>query len=200
MNKEKLQGMIEKGMSIRGISRETGKAATTIRFWLGKYELTTKCLKRQVIRRWTDEQMKELLSKSETISDVLRKIGLGIRPGNYDTVRRFIRRNNIDISHMRGKSSGRGGHKVGREVLIRDSDCSRKMVKKMLLALRLLKNECVLCGQSADWNGKPLVMVLDHINGVNNDNRIENLRMLCPNCNSQQETFCGRNKKKSGIA
>jgi 5-methylcytosine-specific restriction endonuclease McrA len=46
------------------------------------------------------------------------------------------------------------------------------------------------------WNGIPLVLVLDHINGKNNDNRQNNLRLLCPNCNSQQSTFAGKNKKK----
>ncbi len=60
----------------------------------------------------------------------------------------------------------------------------------------VMSNECSDCGQGEKWNGRTLVMVLDHINGVNDDNRLENLRMLCPNCNSQTDTFAGRNKRK----
>ena len=48
------------------------------------------------------------------------------------------------------------------------------------------------------WNGKPLVLILDHINGNAEDNRYENLRFVCPNCNSQLPTFTGRNKKGNG--
>lgn len=54
-----------------------------------------------------------------------------------------------------------------------------------------------MCGLGNNWNGKPLVLILDHINGIYNDNRIENLRLLCPNCNSQTDTFAGRNCKKA---
>lgn len=66
-------------------------------------------------------------------------------------------------------------------------------LKKRILKEGLLKEECILCGQKNVWNGKKLILQLDHINGNTKDNRIENLRMLCPNCHSQTETYC-RNK------
>ncbi|MGB2240169.1 MAG: HNH endonuclease [Pseudomonadales bacterium] len=53
---------------------------------------------------------------------------------------------------------------------------------------------CSSCGIGDEWNGKPITLQLDHINGVNNDHRLDNLRMLCPNCHSQTDTWCGRNK------
>ena len=59
----------------------------------------------------------------------------------------------------------------------------------------LIKNQCVICKLGPIWRKKHLVMVLDHINGIRNDHRLENLRFLCPNCNSQTETFTGRNRK-----
>lgn len=58
----------------------------------------------------------------------------------------------------------------------------------------LLEKRCSICGLT-DWLRKPISLVMDHINGVNNDHRLENLRFLCPNCNSQQDTFAGRNKR-----
>jgi len=81
--------------------------------------------------------------------------------------------------------------------MTKNSSYGRGPLKKRLLKNGMLKNECYICGIKNEWNGKSLVMVLDHINGINDDNRLENLRMLCPNCNSQQDTFCGRRLKKS---
>lgn len=66
-------------------------------------------------------------------------------------------------------------------------------VKRYILRNNLLPYECVLCGMGPEWNGKPITLQLDHINGINNDHRLENLRILCPNCHSQTDTFAGKN-------
>jgi 5-methylcytosine-specific restriction endonuclease McrA len=72
---------------------------------------------------------------------------------------------------------------------------SRKAIKARLLEAGLLQNVCQGCGLT-EWLGKPLTMHIDHINGKPNDHRIENLRMLCPNCHSQTPTYGGRNVKQ----
>ena len=72
---------------------------------------------------------------------------------------------------------------------------SRQNVKMRLLRAGLLKNECAECGLT-HWRGKRLSLHIDHINGVRNDHRLENLRMLCPNCHSQTETYGGRNIRR----
>lgn len=74
----------------------------------------------------------------------------------------------------------------------------RGSIKRRLLELGLLRDECSRCGIT-EWRGKPLAIHLDHINGVKNDNRIENLRMLCPNCHSQTPTFSGRNLRRESV-
>ena len=76
---------------------------------------------------------------------------------------------------------------------------SRNNVKTRLLEAGLLQNRCSICGIS-EWLGRRLMCHLDHINGVNNDNRLENLRMLCPNCHSQTDTYGGLNKRAKALA
>ena len=72
---------------------------------------------------------------------------------------------------------------------------SRYNIKLRLLRNGLLPKACAHCGLD-EWRGKPLSLHIDHINGVKNDHRLENLRMLCPNCHSQTETYGGRNVKR----
>lgn len=75
---------------------------------------------------------------------------------------------------------------------------SRQNIKRRLILAGILENRCELCGIS-EWRGKPLSIQIDHINGVRDDNRLENLRMLCPNCHSQTDTFAGYNRARSRV-
>lgn len=69
-------------------------------------------------------------------------------------------------------------------------------LKKKMLKEGIIEKKCSWCGIADKWNGKPIILHLDHINGINNDHRLENLRLLCPNCHSQTDTYAGRGKKK----
>ncbi len=73
---------------------------------------------------------------------------------------------------------------------------SRHTIKRHLLEAGILENRCDWCGLS-EWRGRPISIQIDHINGIRDDHRLENLRMLCPNCHSQTETFAARNRRKS---
>ena len=79
------------------------------------------------------------------------------------------------------------------EVAVENSTYNRSHLRKRLIRDGVIPYECQECGMGPEWRGKPLSLVLDHINGKNDDHRIENLRFLCPNCNSQTETFAGKN-------
>lgn len=81
--------------------------------------------------------------------------------------------------------------------LVENSNHSRTNIKRRLFDENFFENICSICGLSEIWNGKHIVMRLDHINGIHNDYRIENLRMVCPNCDSQLDTFTGRNARKA---
>jgi hypothetical protein len=102
------------------------------------------------------------------------------------------------VAWSEARKSGKiiiGSHRVSLETMLTEkSTAQRKTLKSRLITAGLLKNECYKCGIS-EWLGKPLSLDLDHINGINDDNRLENLRILCPNCHSQTETYRGRNAK-----
>ena len=89
-----------------------------------------------------------------------------------------------------------GIEKTNEEVFIVNSTYARHNIKKRLIKQKIIEYVCRDCGIDGNWNGKKLSLQLDHINGVNNDNRIENLRFLCPNCHSQTENFSGKACRK----
>lgn len=85
------------------------------------------------------------------------------------------------------------------ELMTENSSYNRGNLKRRLLNDGILKNECALCGLQNEWNGKSIIHHLDHINGVHNDHRLENLRMICPNCHSQTPTYAGRNAHNDNV-
>ena len=146
------------------------------------------------------EIIKEIIKESLTKSEVLEKIGLKNYGGNFNTLTSFISDNNIDISHFDIKTTKKSVVKTVYEnihdVLIKESPYkSTNNLKKRLYNEGIKARKCEECGQDENWRGKKFALILDHINGINNDNRLENLRILCPNCNATLETHCGKNSK-----
>ena len=82
------------------------------------------------------------------------------------------------------------------DVFVENSTYARHHIKRRIIQKGLIKYECAECGNNGEWNNKPLPLILDHINGVNNDNRIENLRFVCSNCDSQLPTYKNRRGSK----
>lgn len=155
-------------------------------------------------RRWTDDQLREAVKNATSVYGVFRHMGMKVGGGQHFLVKQRIKALGLDTSHFTGQGWNRGMKVPTRpafsfeEILVRNSPyVSGPDLKRRLLAAGLLEDRCALCGLLPEWQGKPLVMRLDHINGIRNDHRLENIRLLCPNCDSQTPTFAGRNKGKA---
>ena len=154
-------------------------------------------------RKWSDDDLIVAVKNSKTKTEVLTKIGLKSRnSGNYQTIEFAIKRLNLDTSHFINEHMKITPSKTYsiNEILIKNSPySSTKNLKRKLLKAGLLKEECYNpdCGLT-QWLGQKIVLQLDHINGDRTDNRIENLRLLCPNCHSLTPTYCkGKKNNKS---
>jgi hypothetical protein len=144
------------------------------------------------------KDLEELVARSNSYKQVLNFFGLENKGNNFKTLRKCMDEMRIDYSHFQKASAYLKAFNVAQpisNILIENSGYCRTHLKARLLKERLLDNVCYICGQLPEWNGKPLSLHLDHINGISNDNRIENLRILCPHCHSQTDNFAGKNKK-----
>lgn len=160
----------------------------------------------------TDEEFIKIVKDSNTISDIIRKIkkdliNKRITGGFFTTVKTRIKRLGIDTSHLLGRSHLKGSkrkelhRKKLLEILVENSNYPTSAIKDRLIKEGIFKNECSVkdCMVKGKWLGKHISLHLDHINGISNDHRLENLRLLCPNCHSQTDTYCGKAKKKNNI-
>lgn len=148
---------------------------------------------------WHDEEMLRLLVKNSiNQSEVLQKLGLNVQSSAV-TFRKYIKLYGIDISHFNTYRIRNGTTKMPlSEILVENSDYkSRHCLKLRLIKEKVLEYKCGICGNPGSWQNQPLSLQLEHLNGISNDNRIENLMFLCPNCHSQTDTFAGKNKKQN---
>lgn len=159
---------------------------------------------RSPIWRLPLEGLKKLVESSYTFTAILKFFGLSNIGGNTATLKRRLIESGINFSHIKqGRASNRG--RVFNKThlkplvacLVENYQGGRAIIKKRLLQEKILPDSCSECGLGREWKGKPLVLVLDHRNGRSTDYRVENLRFLCPNCNSQTNTFAGRSLRKS---
>jgi Zn finger protein HypA/HybF involved in hydrogenase expression len=155
-----------------------------------------------MIKKWNFDQLKEAVKISRTLKEVCEHLNLNALGSSYKTVKKYITLLNIDISHFKTQSENAKFAREQKErknlqfgdIFILNSKVSKFKLKSELLNFKDYK--CQECNIGPEWNNKKLVLQLDHINGINNDNRLENLRFLCPNCHSQTDTFAGKNCKK----
>lgn len=150
-------------------------------------------------RRYSEAEVRAAVAGSPSLSGALRKLGLRVAGGNHRTLKRLIERYGIPTDHFDPNWSKRYNRRPTAtplsEVLVENSGYSRRVLKRRLYAAGLKERRCELCGQDENWRGQKMALILDHINGVATDNRIHNLRVVCPNCAATFDTHCGRKNR-----
>ncbi len=148
--------------------------------------------------RYPDDSLREAVSKSTSVAGVLRYLGIAQSGGMHAHISRRIKRLDLDTSHFTGQAHNRGKRlerKPASEILIiRPPGSNRAKPHQLRRALCEVGRAyiCEECGIGDAWNGRPLTLHVDHINGDYRDCREINLRFLCPNCHSQTVNFAGR--------
>lgn len=154
---------------------------------------------KSVIEKLGKEHLENLINTEACVSDILRSYGLCENgSGSRTALKRLAKEWNLELKFRQGNISRKLRESAYKrpleEVFSIDSTVSNGVLRRAILRNNLLDNTvCSICGNKNIWNGKPITFILDHINGTKNDNRIENLRYICPNCNSQLETTGSRN-------
>lgn len=177
--KDEIIRMLNAGYSNKEISETVGCARSTVTWYTQQLGLTSprKFVDWEAIAEYYETHTRVDCIKHFDISDTAWV--LAVNRGD------IISRGNADFRY------------TNEQILVENSTYDTTDLKRRLLKEEILANVCKLCGQLPEHNGLPLVLQLDHINGTHNDHRIENLRILCPNCHTQTDTWGRkRNKKK----
>ena len=144
------------------------------------------------------DDFKIYVKESYTYADVCRKLGWKPQGGNYRYVKKYIKELELDTSHftMKGRINNGVKHneKNVEDYLTTNSYVKADRLKWKLFSSGLKEYRCEKCGRT-HWNGKQITLQLHHINGDNTDNRLENIQILCPNCHSQTDNYCGANNR-----
>lgn len=141
----------------------------------------------------SDETFKKIVSEANCIADILRALGLRVEHGpSYPVIRKRIAALEISTSHFDPKRYVRkvilANTKPLSEILVQGSTVGSSSLRKRLVREGVMQYRCDECGNLGEWQGKPLTLQLDHRNGDHHDNRLDNLRILCPNCHTQTPT------------
>ncbi len=164
--------------------------------------------KTSIIWLMPKNELEEIIKNSSFFSEAIEKLGFDRRGRSVSNLKKRLIDENIDFSHFTRNYQEMQRSMVERlrkppipleQILVENSTFHRGHLKERLIKEKIFENKCHECGMEPVWQEKPLSLQLDHKNGKPNDNRKENLWLLCPNCHSQTETFAGKGHRKKRI-
>lgn len=144
--------------------------------------------------KYTDKKyLESIVKNSYNYHEAIKSVGL-IPGANTEVLKKWIKHHKIDVSHfLKTKKLKPTLTKSTNELLVSNSNIPRVTIKKRIIKENLIPYECK-CGNKGEWLGKKMSLILDHINGINNDHRLENLQFVCPNCDAISDTFKRKNR------
>lgn len=150
---------------------------------------------------WEEKKLRKIVENSLSVAECLKKLGLVARGRNFETFRNKVKKWSIDVAHFDPKASQKARLQFQFKQTVSDGEvfCKNSKVSQHCLVVRYKRisppEKCSSCNTGLTYNNLPLTLQLDHTNGDSKDNRLENLRWLCPNCHSQTETYGTKGKR-----
>ncbi|MDQ0776958.1 hypothetical protein QF026_005424 [Streptomyces aurantiacus] len=203
---------------------EAASSSRTLSEALGKLGVDPKSSRRDYIRarmkklgvdtsrfepegtKWTKEILEPVVATSKSVNEVLRRLGLDSVGGHHTNIARRIKAHGLDTSHFAlvvrtEKMRYNQRRRAAEEILVEESSAHARRTPSSRLKRAMCElgvaERCAQCGIEAVWLGEPLPLEVDHIDGNWRNNRVENLRFLCPNCHSGTDTYRGRAKRRN---
>ena len=147
---------------------------------------------KNLVYSYSSQDFANIIANSKTYAECMRTLGYASISGDsLRLLKRRIEEENLSITHFE-MNNGTKINRTEENVFCENSTADQSTLRKFYKA-KYPQEKCSICGQGLLWNNQSLTLILDHINGTNTDNRIENLRWVCPNCNSQLPTTNARN-------
>ena len=172
-----------------GFSKSDGRQHKKLQLFISQYDIDISHFG-YIPENW--KKLPEIISQCYCYADVLRMLGLSTHGSNNKTVKKYVKQFNLDISHFLPTNVGKNIIRLAdEEVFCVNTQIDKSTVRKRFL--KVIDYKCSECG-IFEWNGKPLILEMDHIDGNRNNHTLNNLRLLCPNCHSQTNTFGSKNK------
>ncbi|WP_448318977.1 HNH endonuclease signature motif containing protein [Streptomyces sp. CO7] len=184
------------GVETRGSSRNY------LRQRMRRLGIDTSRFEREV--KWSRQILQDAVSGSRTMAEVLQRLGLDRVGDNHTYISRRLRLYGIDTSHL--DRSSHPSARVPRQrhpdwpLVLQEPETARRIRNSTLHSAMIaagIPERCSDCGNPGEWEGEPLKLEIDHVNGDWRDNRLQNLRYLCPNCHATTDTYRGRGKRRS---
>lgn len=147
-----------------------------------------------LIDKYSKKEFEQIVLNSSSFNEVAKKLGYSAYSGSLlSRIRKRVREEEISTEHFKTAVLTERNEN---NIFIENSTANQSTLRRWYIKNNYTDYICSICGQEPVWQGKELTLILDHINGFNHDDRLENLRWVCPNCNMQLDTTNGKNIKK----